>query len=119
MVARGRLKPTSEIVEKLKEHLIAISELELFEHESFTFDSKAFITSKTVKTTDFLTIVDAAINMLRKSDDSRISQKDVLCTRIIWTILQMERGSLSASTLAGLDDYREDWELDAPSMAAV
>jgi hypothetical protein len=72
--------------------------------------------SGTVQTSDLLKLVDVALSVLTDPQAEQASE-GIYAAKIVWWLLQLEPGDLGSATLAGIDEYRAEWELAGPSVA--
>ena len=78
-----------------------------------------FGTGKTDQTSDLRAVVEVAFRAIEGDSDPGGSAAKATAARLIWTILQMASGTLEAASLAGIDEFRPDWQRNAGRHVSV
>jgi hypothetical protein len=109
-------KPTpqmNEIIGKL--HAFFRSENSRLPATQFTEQLAAAFAGPQILKSDLLRLLELALTAIGPSGKDAV--ESIYAAKLVWWVLQCEPGDLSAATLAGIEEYRADWELAGPAVA--
>lgn len=72
-----------------------------------------------LRTSSFLEAFNALRRPLVEARDDAPDPAGAIAAQVVWHLLQMETTSLATATLAGIDEYRMNWEVETNYQAAA
>jgi hypothetical protein len=81
----------------------------------FTKELGGAFTGPEIRKSDLLRLLDLALTAIGPNGENVV--ESIYAAKLVWWVLQCEPGDLSAATLAGIEEYRADWELAGPAVA--